>query len=189
MSSINGIRNVQRYINRTGQDLGRNFQKEIINRTRILSKNLQTGMTNSVDRGAVPFTNRAVIFTYQKTSTGVTCEIFVKKLQAKYLYNVLVKEENVRKFVPTSSARLTKQGNISGLYTNLKKGRYKIVRQGNKERLIDMNVKNKKNNKKRVIGLREDKRRKVIYDFYKEANTGACLVISGIKGTLRIKSR
>jgi hypothetical protein len=66
MSSISGIRNVQRYINSTGQDLGRNFQKEIINRTRILSKNLQTGMTNSVDRGAVPFTNRAVMFTYQK---------------------------------------------------------------------------------------------------------------------------
>ena len=63
MSSVSGIRNVQRYINRTGQDLGRNFQKEIINRTRILSKNLQTGITNSVDRGAVPFTNRAVMFT------------------------------------------------------------------------------------------------------------------------------
>ncbi|ELH6316493.1 hypothetical protein Q9Y76_000585, partial [Escherichia coli] len=75
-------------------------------------------------------------------------------------------------------------GNISGLKKNLSSGRYKIVKGKNgKERLIDTAQKKKQ---KRVIGLRESKRRKLIYDFYQEVNDGVMLVMSGIQGTFKV---
>lgn len=39
---------------------------------------------------------------------------------------------------------------------------------------------------KRVIGLRETKKRKLVYDFYKEAEQGVRLVLSGVQGHFRI---
>ena len=45
----------------------------------------------------------------------------------------------------------------------------------------------KKKKEKRVIGLRESKKRKIICDFYAEAEKGARLVIAGIQGSFVIK--
>lgn len=56
-----------------------------------------------------------------------------------------------------------------------------------KERLIDTSKKDTTTKTKRVIGLRESKRRKIIYDFYKEANDGVRLMISGIEGSFIIR--
>ena len=70
-----------------------------------------------------------------------------------------------------------------GLRNNIRKGRYKVVKQGSKERLIDTQQKKKE---KRVIGLREDKRRKMVYDFYNEAEKGMMLVVSNTRGVFKV---
>ncbi|WP_336983562.1 MULTISPECIES: hypothetical protein [unclassified Cedecea] len=183
MSNITGLKNAKTNLNTKGKQLGKDFQKTLVNRTRVLSQQMQKDLNNSVDRGAVPFTQNAILFIFKNNKTGVKCSILIKDIQAKYLYDIIVKQNTFEKFIPTSAARLTKQGNITGLRSNLQKGRYKIVKQRGKERLID--TKAKKRNK-RVIGVKEQKRRKIIYDFYNEAEQGARLVISDIKGSFRI---
>lgn len=182
--NITGIGNATAYLNTQGRQLGQNFQKELINRARALSIQLQREISQSVDKGPVPFTNRAVLFTYRKTGTGVTANIIIKDLQAKYLYDVLVHPSAHEKYIPTSNARLTRQGNISGLKANLTNGRYKIVNENGKKRLIDTNQKKKK---KRVIGVRESKRRQLIYDFYANAKRGAMLILNDIRGTFTLR--
>lgn len=181
---ITGADGSIQYLNRQGQQLGAEFQNEIIKRARALAVQIQNGISTSAAGGGVPFTNKAVLFTYKKTASGVKTTILIKEQQAQYLYDVLVKPDSISKFIPTSNARLTKQGNISGLATNLKKGRYKIIEQGGKKRLIDTNQKKKS---KRVIGVREKKKRKMIYDFYQHAQDGAILIFQDIKGTFKIK--
>lgn len=188
-TTITGTRRTQEYINRTGQKLGKQFQKEIINRARALSVKLQNDMSNAVDKGAVPFTKRSILFTYRKSgNSSVRASIIVKDVQAKYLYEVIAKPKAIDKFIPTSAARLTKQGNISGLKNNLAKKRYVIVESGGKKRLIDTAQNNRKKKNKRVIGVMESKRRKLIYDFYKEAEDGAVLMLSDIRGIFRLRS-
>ncbi|TOZ41564.1 hypothetical protein DK925_23285 [Enterobacter cloacae] len=114
--------------------------------------------------------------------------MLVKNIQAKYLYEVIVDPKAIDKFIPTSAAKLTKQGNISGLKKNLSNGRYKVVKGKNgKERLIDTNKKDTKRKTKRVIGLREEKKRKMIYDFYGEVDKGFRVVISDLRGIFVIK--
>lgn len=149
---------------------------------------MQGDLNNSVNRGAVGFTQLSILFFYRKVGrSSVTSTIMVKDIQAKYLYQVLVQPKAIDKFIPTSSARLTKQGNISGLKKNLSSGRYKVVKGKNgKERLIDTAKKDTKKKTKRVIGLREKKQRRLIYDFYEEANDGVRVIMSGIQGTFRI---
>lgn len=183
MSKITGLKNAKTYLNTKGKQLGKDFQKTLVNRTRVLSQQMQKDLSQSVDRGAVPFTQNTILFLYKNTSTGVTCSILVKDIQASYLYDIIVQQKSFEKFIPTSAARLTKQGNITGLRSNVQNGRYKVVKQRGKERLIDTQAK-KRN--KRVIGVKEQKRRKIIYDFYNEAEQGARLVISDIKGSFRI---
>lgn len=53
-----------------------------------------------------------------------------------------------------------------------------------KERLIDTKQKKKE---KRVIAVRENKKRKLIYDFYRNAEKGAVLIMSDIRGSFIVK--
>ncbi|MDF2784228.1 MAG: hypothetical protein K0S95_763 [Pantoea eucrina] len=186
---ITGIRDNKTYLQVTGRQLKNEFQNELLKRARQLSKRMQADLDSSVDRGPVPFTHRAILFTYKKKNAqSVSCSILVKDLQAKYLYDVLIKPNNIKKFVNTSAARLTKQGNIAGLKTGLSTGKFKIVKSKNgKERLIDTSKKDTKKKTKRVIGLRESKKRKLIYDFYKEAEKGTRLVLNNIEGSFVIR--
>ncbi|MDD7993754.1 hypothetical protein [Kosakonia radicincitans] len=182
-NKITGLNESKTFINKTGKRLRKDFQSEIIKRSRALSDTLQKGINSSVDRGATAFTSRAMLMTYRKTSTGVSTTILVKDIQAQYLYEILVQPKATDKFVPTSAARLTAQGNIAGLKKNLSNGRYKVIKGKNgKERLVDTS----KKKTKRIIGVREEKQRKMIYDFYAHAEEGARLMISDIRGTLRI---
>ncbi|HFZ2060974.1 TPA: hypothetical protein ACIJZ3_000631 [Enterobacter cloacae] len=190
-SRINGISSTQSYIKTEGTKLGKLFNDEIIKRSRLLSQKVQADLNNSVDRGAVPFTQRSVLFFYKKNGKqSVTATIMIKNIQAQYLYNILVEQKTIDKFVPTSIARLDKYGNISGLRKGLSSGKYKIVKSKNgKERLIDTTKKDTKKKTKRVVGLREEKRRKIIYDFYGEVDKGVRVVMSGIEGTFRIRKK
>ncbi|MGK6714214.1 hypothetical protein ACKU3I_002640 [Serratia marcescens] len=81
---------------------------------------------------------------------------------------------------------MTQQGNIASLKSGISSGKYKVVDSGGKRRLIDTSKKDTKNKTKRVIGLRETKKRKLVYDFYKEAEQGVRLVLSGVRGHFRI---
>lgn len=188
---INGISNAKSYINTQGTKLGKQFQEEVIKRSRILSQKIQSDLNNSVDRGATAFTSRAVLFFYKKNGkNSITATIMIKNQQAKYLYDIIVEQKVLDKFVPTSIARLDRFGNISGLNKGLKSGKYKVVKSKNgKERLIDSSKKDRKKKTKRVIGLRSEKRRKLIYDFYAEIDKGVRVVMSGIEGTFRISKK
>jgi len=176
------------YLKSQGKKLKADFQKELINRARELSKKMQRDMSAAVDKGATGFTNRSVLFMYKKkNSTSMTASILIKDAQAKYLYDIIVQPKEIEKFVNTSAARLTSQGNISGLHANLQSGKYIVVKGKNgKERLIDVSKKDTKKKTKRVIGLREKKKRKLIYDFYNEAEKGTKLMISDISGVFKL---
>ena len=176
------------YLKSEGKKLKADFQKEMIKRTRELAVQMQKDMSAAVDKGATGFTNRAVLFTYQrKSDTNLTASILIKDVQANYLYDIIVQPKAIDKFINTSAARLTAQGNISGLHANLQSGKYKVVKGKNgKERLIDTSKKDTKKKTKRVIGLREKKKRKLIYDFYNEAESGVKVLISDISGTFKI---
>ncbi|WP_318389576.1 hypothetical protein [Enterobacter sp.] len=190
-SRINGISSTTTYINTQGAKLGKLFQNEIIKRSKLLSQKVQADLNNSVEKGAVSFTQRSVLFLYKKNGkNSVTATIMIKDQQAKYLYNILVQQKSIDKFIPTSLARLDRFGNISGLRRGLTNGKYKVVKSKyGKERLIDTSKKDTKKKTKRVIGLREEKRRKLIYDFYSEVDKGVRLIMSDIQGTFRIKRR
>ncbi|MDN4049013.1 hypothetical protein QNN08_11345 [Escherichia fergusonii] len=47
--------------------------------------------------------------------------------------------------------------------------------------------KDTKTKTKRVIGVRETKKRKLIYDFYEEAEKGVTTIVSGMKGHFKLK--
>ncbi|HCD2515363.1 hypothetical protein [Citrobacter freundii] len=156
--------------------------------TRTLSRQIQADMSAAIDKGPVPFTNSAVLFFYAKIGTSVTCTIMIKDIQAKYLYDVIVKSSYINKFVPTSAAKMTKLGNISQLKSGLAKGKYKAVVQNGKKYLIDITKKNTKYKTKRIIGVRESKKHKLVYDFYNEAEQGGAIaIISGIQGHFKLK--
>lgn len=174
---------IARYINKEGKRINDEIISRIIKDSRDLSVKMQNDMNVAIDQGPVSFTQRSVAFLYSRYSAGCSTTILIKDIQAKYLYEILVKPKAIDKIVPTSAARLDRFGNIAGLRRNLSNGRYKVVKQGTKERLID--TKGKK--EKRVIGLREDKRRKMVYDFYRNGEKGALLIIKDIKGTFKIK--
>ncbi|MDU4352130.1 MAG: hypothetical protein E7I59_01265 [Phytobacter diazotrophicus] len=176
------------FLKSEGTKLKAEFQKEMIQRVRKLSQQMQKDMSDAVNKGATGFTNRAVLFTYQRRSdTSVACSILIKDVQANYLYDIIVKPKAIDKFVNTSAARMTKQGNIAALHNNLQNKKYIVVKSKNgKERLIDTTKKDTKKKTKRVIGLRESKKRKMIYDFYAEAETGVKLLISDINGVFKI---
>ncbi|MDT0637953.1 hypothetical protein RM437_07880 [Citrobacter werkmanii] len=184
---VTGLSSAKGYLNKEGKRFGTEFQNEVIKRSRELSRKIQMDMSAAIDKGPVPFTNNAILFFYKKNTTSVTCTIMVKDVQAEYLYDIIVKPTFIKKFIPTSQARLTKQGNISQLKSGLAKGKYNTVVQNGKKYLIDTTKRDTKEKTKRIIGVRENKRRKLVYDFYNEAEKGTIVIISGIRGHFKIK--
>lgn len=186
-SKVTGSNQSKVYVNNEGRRLGSEFQNELITKTRELAIKMQTDLNTSIDRGAVYFTKNALRSWFQKSRTGVKCYIGVLQNQNEYLYDVIVEPKTMEKFVNTSSARLTKEGNITQLRNGIKNGKYKVVTTGGKKRLIDTTKKDTKTKTKRVIGLHESKKRKIVYDFYSEAEKGIRLIISDIKGHFSVK--
>ncbi|HID2492117.1 TPA: hypothetical protein ACXF8C_004644, partial [Enterobacter cloacae] len=64
MSNITGIGKTKRYINREGVKLEKEFRSNLVNQMRKLSSKMQNDINDSVDKGAVAFTKRAILFTY-----------------------------------------------------------------------------------------------------------------------------
>lgn len=180
--TVTGIPQARVYLNQQGQRAGQNFLKEVSNRARRLANQMQVDLNAAIAGGPVPFTSNAILFRFKRTSTGAVNEIIVKDYQAKYLHDIIVKPRNQVKIVPTSVAKLTAQGNISAMKSGIRNGKYKIVDSGGKKRMIDTTKKGKKNRSKRVVGVREVKKRKMVYDFYANAEAGARLILSDLQG-------
>lgn len=172
-----------RVLNSQGKVFITDFQSELTKRCRALSKQIQDDINNSVEGGSVAFTKRAIFFNFIQHGNGTrTNQIIVRGSQAAYLRSVLTDDPvTFNKIIPTANARMTAQGNIAGLHTQMGK-KYKVVEQNGKKYLIDTSLKKKKRNK-RIIGKYEKKKRKMIYDFFDETEQKARLVINNMKGT------
>ncbi|PXL35873.1 hypothetical protein DMS60_20075 [Klebsiella variicola] len=183
---ISGVNDVKKYLNSEGKKLGKEFNSEVESRVRKLANKMQNDLNNSVDKGGVAFTTNAITVNIKMKASTLSCTIYVKRIQAQYLYNVIVDRGSKDKFVPTSKIKLNKYGNIPMLSRNIKSGKYKIVENRGMKRLINITAKKRED---RVIGVLEAKNRKIIYDFYKEANKGIEYIISDLRGVFTYRRR
>lgn len=160
-----------------------NVQSEITKRIRALSNQLQKELNDNIKGGAVAFTKRALFFNFITKSDGTRInQIIVRGDQAAYLRSVITDVNEIfDKFIPTSNARLTAQGNISGLKTGMDK-KYKVIQQNGKKMLVDTTTK-KKQRGKRIVAVKEQKKRKIVFDFFQKAEDGARLALSDVNGT------
>lgn len=181
---VKGIKEVQGYVNKRGREVNNEFRSELINDLRKVTRELQTGINQAAAGGVVPFTGNAMLTFFSKRPTGVTVTIMVKDIQAQYLYGSLVERDNIDKFIPTSNARLTKQGNITGLKSNLKSGKYKVIEQKGTKRIIDTRKKDD-----RVIAVKKPKERKIIFDWYANADKKINVVINGLRGEFSTRNK
>lgn len=179
---VKGTDEVISYLNEEGKNFHNEFKNEMITQMKAVSREVQLDMNNAIKDGPVSFTSNSLLYFFNKRPTGVTCTILVKGIQAQYLHPIIVKPETIDKFVNTSDAKLSRQGNISGLRSNLKSGKYKVVEHKGIKRIIDTKKKSD-----RVIAVKTDKKRHIAYDFYEETNNKILDHINNIKGQFTIR--
>lgn len=176
--------NATTWINNQQTQIITNVQSEITKRVRALSKQLQDKLNTTAKGGVVPFTKRAFFFNFIERNGVRTNQIIIRADQAAYLRDVLESTStDINKFIPLSNAKLSQQGNITGLKAGLGM-KYKVIQVNGKKMLVDT-TKKKKNKDKRIVAVKEKKRRKLIFDFFKEAEEGAKLILSDVNGTYR----
>jgi len=181
-----------RWLNDSGSRIIINVQSEITKKVRELSRQMQNQLNEDIKGGPVAFTKRALFFNFIQSGDKRINQIIVRGDQAAYLRTVLNPDEANElydKIVPTESARLTKQGNISTLNKGISSKKLIIVEEKGKKYLIDTTKKSKKQKAKRVVGIKEKKKRKVVYDFFKNAEDGAKLILSDVNGTFKFTRR
>jgi len=171
-----------KWVNNKQTEIVINVQSEITKKIRSVAYNLQDKLNKEIKGGPVPFTKRAIFFNFIQRGERRKNQIIVRGDQASYLKNVITDASKIYdKFIPTSNAKLSKQGNITGLHAGMDK-KYKVANVNGKKMLIDT-TKNKKNRDKRIIGVKEKKTRQMIFDFFNEAESEARLAISNMNGT------
>ncbi len=169
------VKNGNTYIN--------DMQSKITKRARALSKQLQEQLNTNVKGGPVGFTKRTMFFNFIQNSNGTrTNQIIVRKDQLAYLKSVIFEQGSEDKFIPLSNARLNTQGNITGFNAGLKSGKFKVIQRNGKKYLIDTSKKSKKQRSKRIVAVRESKQRKIIWDFFENAEAGARLILNDVNG-------
>jgi hypothetical protein len=171
-----------KWVNNKETEIVINVQSNITKKIREVSKQLQDKLDNDIKGGPVPFTKRAIFFNFIQRGDRRTNQIIVRGDQTKYLNSVITDAADIYdKFIPTSNAKLSKQGNIAGLHAGMNK-KYKVANVKGKKMLIDT-TKNKKKRDKRIIGVKEKKNRKMIFDFFNEAESNSRLALSNMNGT------
>lgn len=171
-----------KWVNNKETEIVINVQSNITKKIREVSKQLQDKLDNDIKGGPVPFTKRAIFFNFVQRGDRRTNQIIVRGDQTKYLSSVITDAADIYdKFIPTSNAKLSKQGNIAGLHAGMNK-KYKVANVKGKKMLIDT-TKNKKKRDKRIIGVKEKKNRKMIFDFFNESESNSRLALSNINGT------
>lgn len=179
-----------RWLNTTGGEIIINVQSEISKRMRLLTSQLQKELNQDIAGGPVPFTGRALFYNFIVNANGNrTNQIIVRGDQAAYLRTVVTDVNEVfDKFIPTESAKLNKQGNITSLKAGLGSKKLLVVEKKGKKYLIDTTKKKKKRDK-RVVAVKEKKRRKMVFDFFQKAEDGAKMVLSDVTGTYTFTKR
>lgn len=177
------------WLNNSGSTYIMGMQSEISKRMRELTKQLQQELNKDIAGGPVAFTNRALFFNFIQRGDVRTNQIIVRGDQAAYLRSVITDVDEVfDKLVPTSNAKLSKQGNISGLKAGIGSKKLVVVEEKGKKYLIDT-TKNKKKRAQRVVAVKERKKRKMVFDFFRNAEDGAKLILSDVSGTYKFTKR
>lgn len=183
-------RDLARRISSTGQDFSDQFQAELTRRAKLIAERIQNDIGQKSKDGVVPFTKKAIRFTTvkSKSSQYTYNNINIQPNQAKYLQWVLGNSSTERKIIPFSSAPLTKEGNITGLRARMKSGRYKVVQAKNgRKYVVDTKTAKRKGRIARVIGVLLARKRKQLFDFYKQSSRYAQQEINGMQGAFKIK--
>ncbi|MBK5014009.1 hypothetical protein [Pantoea sp. S62] len=171
-----------KWVNTKQTEIVVNVQSEITKKIRAVAYELQNKLNQDIKGGPVPFTKRAILFNFIQRGEVRTNQIIVRGEQAKYLSAVITKAAEVHaKFIPTDNVKLNKFGNIPGLRAGMDK-KYKVATVKGKKMLIDTTKKKKKRDQ-RIVAVKERKVRKLIFDFYQEAESGARLALSNMNGT------
>ncbi|CRY61279.1 Uncharacterised protein [Yersinia kristensenii] len=172
------------------------FQKELSQRVRLVSQQVQAKINSTSKGGVVAFTSKAILFNYKKNGSQTENQIIVKQLQTKYLKWMLDDSYSTKKeskIIPFSSAKLTHQGNITGLKPNLANGKFK--KQTDKHgRTYIIDTRKKKGKSKqdrlaRVIGVVRQKKRKPLFDFYQETLTQVNNELATMRGSFNYTFR
>ncbi|HAW1366273.1 hypothetical protein Q0T90_18345 [Escherichia coli D10:H20] len=192
----NSPSDMKKFINDNSPRIGEQFKKELSERMRTVTRQIQQQINVESKGGVVPYTNRAMKFNFYKPN-GFTSinQIIVMPDQADYLKNVIdpnyVRKQEY-KVMPYQNARLTKQGNISQLKN---KDKYKRVKSKNgKEFLIDTSKNSSKRDpamarKKRVVGYYGSVGRKPLFDFYDETEQKVIKQLRTLRGTFNYRWR
>ncbi|HDC4479627.1 TPA: hypothetical protein O8U03_004270 [Enterobacter asburiae] len=192
----NSPSDMKKFINDNSPKIGEQFKKELSERMRTVTKQIQQQINVESKGGVVPYTNRAMKFNFYKPN-GFTSinQILVMPDQADYLKNVIdpnYVRKHEYKVVPYKNARLTKQGNISQLKN---KDKYKRVKSKNgKEYLIDTSKNSSKRDpvmarKKRVVGYYGSVGRKPLFDFYDDTEKKVIKQLRTLRGTFNYRWR
>ena len=192
----NSPSDMKKFINDNSPRIGEQFKKELSERMRTVTKQVQQMINVESKGGVVPYTNRAMKFNFYKPNSFTSInQIVVMPDQADYLKNVIDpnyvrKHEN--KVIPYKNAKLTKQGNISQLKN---KDKYQRVKSKNgKEFLIDTTKNSSKRNpvmarKKRVVGYYGSVGRKPLFNFYDETEQKVIKQLRTLRGTFNYRWR
>ncbi|MDH1371987.1 hypothetical protein [Enterobacter kobei] len=192
----NSPSDMKKFINDNSPKIGDQFKKELSERMRTVTKQIQQQINVESKGGVVAYTNRATKFNFYKPN-GFTSinQIIVMPDQADYLKNVIdpnYARKQEYKVIPYQNARLTKQGNISQLKN---KDKYKRVKSKNgKEFLIDTSKNSSKRDpamarKKRVVGYYGSVGRKPLFDFYDETEKKVIKQLRTLRGTFNYRWR
>lgn len=136
----NSPSDMKKFINDNSPRIGEQFKKELSERMRTVTRQIQQEISTKSAGGVVAYTNRAMKFNFYKPN-GFTSinQIIVMPDQVDYLKNIIdpnyVRKQEY-KVIPYQNAKLTKQGNISQLKN---KDKYKRVKSKNgKEFLLTL---------------------------------------------------
>jgi len=192
----NSPSDMKKFINDNSPKIGEQFKKELSERMRTVTKQIQQMINIESKGGVVPYTNRAMKFNFYKPNSFTSInQIIVMPDQADYLKNVIdpnYVRKHESKMIPYKNAKLTKQGNISQLKS---KDKYQRVKSKNgKEFLIDTSKNSSKRDpvmarKKRVVGYYGSVGRKPLFNFYDETEQKVIKQLRTLRGTFNYRWR
>ncbi|MFQ3382071.1 hypothetical protein JOW62_07125 [Escherichia coli] len=185
---------MKKFVNKNSPKIGKHFKKELSNRMRNVTQQIQHKINQEVDGGVIPYTGRAMYFNFKRLNEFESVnQIIVLGNQARYLKHIIdpdYVENKEYKAIPYQNAKKTKQGNISQLKSKRKNDKYKKVKSktSGKTYLIDT-TKKTKTSKERVIGYYGSVGRKPIFDFYDTTEKMVLRQLQTMSGTFEYKWR
>ncbi|EFC4784129.1 hypothetical protein FFW73_25985 [Escherichia coli] len=185
---------MKKFVNKNPPKIGKDFKKELSNRMRNVTQQIQQKINQEVEGGVIPYTGRAMYFNFKRLNEFESVnQIIVLGNQARYLKHIIDPDyvgNKEYKAIPYQNAKKTKQGNITQLKSKRKNDKYKKVKSktSGKTYLIDT-TKKTKTSKERVIGYYGSVGRKPIFDFYDTTEKMVLRQLQTMRGTFEYKWR